>query len=301
MKPDARFINETPEFWSNIKFLNQKIGYHRKPNKKNPSGGFVIPTVDQIKSAFSKEGLNFSKLVNEKDQLTKYGQKIIEYFKFRRDLLNKEVEPNLMNAAQAKELFLRHKANLKTSYEFPVNKQSGDKKDFAFLTSLVIMILEENKLEYGCDYDPRELTSITKNGYPIRTLSRRIDGAFPSAINPVAVWEIKEYYYTTSFGSRIADGVYETMLDGYELKEIRENLKLDIQHYLFIDAYSTWWNDGKSFLCRMVDILHMGLVTEIIVGKEVVSRIPELVKEWILLWEKRNKDGSAATDKPKSP
>ena len=32
----------------------------------------------------------------------------------------------------------------------------------------------------------------------------------------MALWEIKEYYYTTTFGSRVADGVYETLLDGLE-------------------------------------------------------------------------------------
>ena len=48
---------------------------------------------------------------------------------------------------------------------------------------------------------------------PLRTLARRVDGAFPSAVNPVAVWEIKEDYHTTTFGSRVADGVYETQID----------------------------------------------------------------------------------------
>ncbi len=33
-----------------------------------------------------------------------------------------------------------------------------------------------------------------------------------------AVWEIKEYYDSITFGSRIADGVYETMLDGKSLQ-----------------------------------------------------------------------------------
>jgi len=30
------------------------------------------------------------------------------------------------------------------------------------------------------------------------------------------------YYYTTTFGSRVEDGVYETLLDGMELEELRE-------------------------------------------------------------------------------
>ena len=47
-----------------------------------------------------------------------------------------------------------------------------------------------------------------------------MDGGFPSITNPLAIWEVKEYYYTTTFGSRVADGVYETLLDGMEIEEL---------------------------------------------------------------------------------
>ena len=91
-----------------------------------------------------------------------------------------------------------------------------------------------------------------------------MDGAFPSAVNPVAVWEIKEYYYTTTFGSRVADGVYETLLDGMELEELREHEGIDVRHYLMVDAYFTWWECGRSYLCRIVDMLRMGYVDEVL-------------------------------------
>jgi hypothetical protein len=77
-----------------------------------------------------------------------------------------------------------------------MNKQKGDKRAEAFLTGIVNMLIEQNAKGMPCDYDPRELTTITRDGQPLRTLARRVDGAFPSTINPVAVWEIKEYYYT---------------------------------------------------------------------------------------------------------
>jgi hypothetical protein len=124
------------------------------------------------------------------------------------------------------------------------------------------------------------LTAVTLDGAAVRTLSRRVDGAFPRVVNPVSVWEIKEYYYTTTFGSRIADGVYETLVDGMELEELRESVKIDIKHYLMVDAYETWWEMGRPYLCRMVDMLHMRYVDEILFGKEVVERIPIITKEW---------------------
>jgi len=100
-------------------------------------------------------------------------------------------------------------------------------------------------------------------------------------VNPVSIWEIKEYYFTTTFGSRVADGVYESLLDGMELYEIKSSLGKEINHYLFVDAYYTWWIQGKSYLCRMIDMLHMGIISEVIFGKEVMTRLPVLVKEWV--------------------
>lgn len=281
MTPDARFTGKDLEFWSNVKYLSQRIGYYKKPTIKHPNRGFCVPEINQIKSVFTKDGLDYSKLVDATNTLTAYGQEIVSYFLYRKDVLNTEVEPNLLNVTQAKQLFETHRTRLTPSCPLPKNKQKGAKKDFAFLTCLVNMLVEEGIAGGICDYDPRELTAVTVSGFPMRTLSRRVDGAFPAVINPIAVWEIKEYYYTTSFGSRIADGVYETMLDGYEIEEIRSSLGIDVKHYLFIDAYSTWWKDGKSYLCRMVDILHMGLVDEIIVGKEVETRVPVIVQEWV--------------------
>jgi hypothetical protein len=118
-----------------------------------------------------------------------------------------------------------------------------------------------------------------------------VDGAFPSTVNPVAVWEIKEYYYTTTFGSRIADGVYESLLDGMELEELREHEHIHVKHYLMVDAYDTWWNMGRSYLCRIVDILHMGYVDEALFGSEVIESLPATVREWVALARQRGDFG----------
>lgn len=130
----------------------------------------------------------------------------------------------------------------------------------------------------GFDDDPRGLVYIRDDeNQIIGASSRRFDGAIPSIESPVMVWEIKEYYYATTFGSRIADGVYETQLDGFEFKELYERTGKKVYHILFIDAYRTWWTQGKSYLCRIIDALNCGLVDEVIVGREVFSRWPELL------------------------
>jgi len=279
MKANKKFENLDLEFWTNIKLLNQRLGYTIRKTKANPDGGFVVPNIEEINTVFEEEGLSTERLI-QNDKLTDFGQKVVDYMTFRGELLTKVVEPNLMNKDQAKALFYKIKKANKPKCPLPMNKQKKEKKDYAFLTGLVNMIIEKNKGDLDCDYDPKELTALTENGFPIRTLSRRVDGAFPSVIDPKAIWEIKEYYYTTTFGSRVADGVYETQLDGWELWEAKENIGREIKHYLFVDDHFTWWGMGRSYLCRLIDSIHMGLVTEVIFGKEVVTRLPELVKGW---------------------
>ena len=121
-----------------------------------------------------------------------------------------------------------------------------------------------------------------------------------STVNPIAVWEIKEYYYTTTFGSRVPDGVYESLLDGMELEEIRETEQIDIKHYLMVDAHYTWWDCGRSYLCRIFDMMHMGYVDEVLFGREVAERLPSLVKQWVKTAKardrtKRNKSNQPST------
>jgi len=287
MQPNSKFTNLNLEFWANVKLLNQRLGYTERQSKTNTNPSFVVPTKNQIISVFKEDKLSSSRLIIGND-LTDLGKLILEYMIYRSSVLKNHVEPNLMNKDQAAELFRRKKTELNPTCPLPMNKQKGEKKEFAFLTGLVNMLIEANIKNLNCDYDPRELTLITHNNFPIRTLSRRVDGAFPSVKDPIAIWEIKEYYYTTTFGSRVADGVYETQLDGWELWEVKTNLHRHINHYLIVDDYFTWWSCGRSYLCRLIDSMHMGLVTEVIFGKEVIERIPILVNEW--LQYKNNQD-----------
>jgi hypothetical protein len=185
-----------------------------------------------------------------------------------------------MNKDSARELFLKMKEELSPKIPIPMNKQKGDKKAPAYMTAIVNMLIEANAGGMKCDYDPRALTTVTRNGEPLRTLSRRVDGAFPCAVNPIAVWEIKEYYYTKTFGSRVADGVYETLVDGMELEELRVTEGVNVLHYLMVDDHFTWWKCGRSYLCRILDMLHMGYIDEVLFGSEAVERLPILVKEW---------------------
>lgn len=209
------------------------------------------------------------------------GASLVEYFDYRARVLNQFVEPRLMDVDDARNAFNELRGQLQPTCPLPMNKQRGDKKAPAYFTGIINMLIEANSKGLQCDYDPRSLTIATRNGLPIRTLARRHDGTFTGPVDPVAVWEIKEYYYTTTFGSRIADGIYESQLDGMELMELRKAERIQIGHYLFVDSHFTWWTQGKSYLCRLIDLINMGLVDEVLFGAEVMQRLPQIVALWV--------------------
>jgi len=273
MRAIPEFQRKPKSFWACVRSLSQHIGY----SKKNV---IVVPSVEQMAQAFRDLDLNADAILSDGEP-TQLGRDLHAYYVMRADLLMNYVEPRLMNAAQAKALFERERARLNPTCPIPMNKQKGEKKAEAFLTGLANMIIQEHTGNVSVDFDPRELTTFTAGGVPLRTLARRVDGAFPSTKNPIAIWEIKEYYYTTTFGSRVADGVYETLLDGMELEDLRDIENVPVDHVLIIDAHYTWWDCGKPYLCRMIDMLHMGYVSEILFGREVVERLPAIVADWM--------------------
>lgn len=277
MKPDPRFLKQPKSFWANVRTISQTVGYTVRGK-----GLIRVPTLPEIVEALEGLNLRATHLTDGQSRPNALGRSLLDYYRHRADVLNTHVEPRLMDAERARRVFRKLKSQLKPSCPLPMNKQKGKKKAEAYLTCIVNMLVEANASGHACNYDPRELTTITRQDAPLRTLARRVDGAFPSAINPIAVWEIKEYYYTTTFGSRVADGVYETLLDGMELEELREHEDVHVRHYLMVDAHYTWWDCGKSYLCRIVDMLHMGYVDEVLFGYEVVEELPRIVRELVV-------------------
>jgi len=276
LRPHPDFLNQPKRFWAHVRSISEQVGYTDRATKQ-----IKVPSLAEICGALIDLGLSASHVMERGETATDFGASLCAYFKHRADALNDFVEPRLMDVGRARREYDKLRKALRPTCPLPMNKQKGRKKSPAYLTGIVNMLIEHHGAGRPCDYDPRKLTTVTADGIPLRTLARRIDGAFPSAVNPVAVWEIKEYYYTTSFGSRVADGVYETLLDGMELEELREHESIDVKHYLMLDAHYTWWVQGRSYLCRVVDMLHMGYIDEALFGYEVLEQLPTLVAEWL--------------------
>lgn len=275
MQANPRFSRQTKPFWACVRVIGQAVGYTVRGQNS-----IKVPTLQEIHDAYAGLKLSTADLGTVAAP-SPLAQELHAYFEYRADILKNLVAPRLMDVDAAKALFLQLKNEHQPTCPLPLNKQKGEKKAEAYFTGIINTLIQANVGDNDCDYDPRTLTSITNNNSPLRTLSRRVDGAFPSAIDPVAIWEIKEYYYTTTFGSRVADGVYETLLDGMELHELFEHENRKVLHYLMVDSHYTWWVCGRSYLCRIIDMLNTGYVDEVLFGSEVVGRIPQIAQGWV--------------------
>ena len=276
MQAFKEFHDMPAGFWAFIKYISENLGYTKR------GAGVKKYAVPEIERLCHANGISAH---------SKEIQMASDYSAMRAELLNNFVERKLMCAEQARTAFARWEQLHRTcAYQckLPLNKQKGEMRQVAFFTAIINILAEKTIREelhthdLGFNDDPRSLMYVTDNdNHIIGASSRRFDGAFPSIKNPAIVWEIKEYYYATTFGSRVADGVYETQLDGFEFKELFERTGRKILHVLFIDAYHTWWVQGKSYLCRLIDALNSGIVDEVIVGSEVIDRWPELLRNVI--------------------
>lgn len=275
MRADERFLKQPKHFWANVRSISEELGYTERR-----TGSVKVHSLAQMVAAMANIGLGSDHLVAG-GKATALAEALEAYFRYRADVLNSFVAPRLMNANEAKARFEQLRKSCNPTCPLPRNKQKGEKAGHNYLTGIVNMLIEQNVAGLPVDYDPRQLTTVTHKNAPLRTLSRRVDGAFPAPVNPIAIWEIKEYYHTTTFGSRIADGVFETQLDGMELEELEASAGIQVQHLLIVDARYTWWECGRSYLCRIIDMLHMGLVDTVLFGREVFDSLPDIVQGWV--------------------
>ncbi len=281
MRPVERFRNRPGSFWATVRTLSETVG---------SGDSIVVPSPGDVAAAFQRLNLKPGEASED----------VLDYLWQRARLLTEEAAPNLMTASEARHLFEEVRGTFQPTCPIPLNKQRGEKRVVACLTAFVNMTIERTIGDLPCDFDPRRLTRITRRGKPLRTFSRRADGAFPSGVDPIAIWEIKEHYFTTTFGSRVSGGVFETLLDGMEIDELRRNEGVRVRHYFMVDGYETWWKQGKPHLCRLCDALHMGYVDEVLVGRRVVAEIPRLAGEWADEYRTRGSGQAACVNSRRS-
>ena len=253
MKKFEEFKSKDRIFWSNIKFVSERLKY-------STAGKIKIYTNEDLKDLEKKFHINIP-----------YKEEIISYTTKRANCLNNEVEKFLLDKDTVSKIYEDFIKEFKPQSKIIMNKQKKEKKHPSYLSNLVSFNCEKIIGIDNFNNDPQKLSVIIEDKKISQVFSRRFDGEIYKDNNPIAVWEVKEYYGTTTFGSRVADGIYETILDGYEINQSKTKIK----HFLFVDDKFTWWKLGKSYLCRMIDILNMGLVDEIFFGNEVINEWPK--------------------------
>lgn len=288
MIADDVWQNQSQIFWNYVRIISENLGYSR-------NGKVLRHSEADIRRALII--LNLSVDIDATiDQLA-------QYFHFRANLIETTMATYLQTPDEARMLFEEVVAHYTTSVTSrfnqggqenarvytvkngvpviaPYNKQKGHKREIDYLTAISNILISHHLAGEDFDQDPHRLPIVTESGIIQGAMSRRMDGAYPSCVNPLAVWEFKSYYYTTTVGSKISDAVYIASLDGYERDEIFNNTARRIYTTLFLDAYSVWLKQGKSYLCRIVDLLHRGLIDDLVIGAEVLTAIPKMVTKW---------------------
>jgi hypothetical protein len=232
MRADARFVGKSARFWAYSKFISEQVGY-----SKRGSGQLRTYSVSEALTALKELHLSTdNELLGE----------VITYLNWRADALNNRVAHLFMTRDEAAAEFQKIYDKTKPTKPLPMNKQKGEKRHPAYHASMVAMIAESVVGPSGFVDDARKLSIVTSDHTLEEIFSRRFDGALPDTENPRAVWEIKEYYGTTTFGSRVADGIYETLLDGYEIDGVRSRMGRTIAHFLFIDDRFTHMSNKED-------------------------------------------------------
>lgn len=144
-----------------------------------------------------------------------------------------------------------------------------------------VIYSECEEADVSVNTDPQSRATLVSDQH-IWVSPRRLDGALPDLLNPVALWEIKEYWGKTNGGSKMSDAIYELNLVGLELRMFEEEFGIHVNHYAILDGREQW-QSRKSDFRRAVDLLYMGLLDELVVGRAVLTEWPRIVRENITL------------------
>lgn len=256
MRPHETFAN-IPSFSAIVRAITIDLGY-------SSDGRVVVPDKADILKSLSR---------NDFGHGTELVTSLVEYFRIRAHDVETEMIAHMMSVEEAAYHFNELRARYNPKCPLPHNSQQD--REPRYLTGIINILLETCLSE--CDFNPQRCVSFRRKGLILGTLSRRVDGAYPSCINPIAFWEVKEFYANKTFGSRCASALYDTLLDGEELRALKSS-GVKSKHYLFLDAMPL--PAGISYLCRLYDALHTGMVDGIFCGRQVLRLVPELAREW---------------------
>src|SRR5947208_907207 len=117
MIANPSFQDLPKHFWANVRTISQRLGYTARG-----TGQILVPSIRQIGDALRGMGLATAHLMNERGQPTEFGKRLVSYFKHRAQVLNRSVEPRLMDVVAARALFEDLQKTIPTKRMAPMNK-----------------------------------------------------------------------------------------------------------------------------------------------------------------------------------
>lgn len=271
MLPETEFQTKGREFWSYVRLVSEQAGYQ-------PTGDGVAKEYDtgDLQDTVAEAEINPDPLLSGlSGTATALGEDVLRYLNYRSGQVETALG-RIRTKQEATSQFEEYRGDFEMDTE-QLNKQGGD-EPLVFANSVNLVLERETGIDF--DPNPRTLPTVLDSERQLQaTLPKWPDGAFPTARNPRAIWEVKEFYSSTTFGSRIADAIYEVMLFGEELDTLHTETDSDVQLYLMTDGYEAW-QSGISYICRIIDILNMGYIDAAVFGEEVFTQWPDIVADW---------------------
>lgn len=91
MKADPRFATLPKSFWAAVRSISQEVGYTIRGESQ-----VKIPTIGEIRRAFDNLRLNPDR-IGDAENPTELANTLLAYYEHRANVLNKFVEPRLMD------------------------------------------------------------------------------------------------------------------------------------------------------------------------------------------------------------
>ncbi len=123
MKPEPRFLAQNETFWANVRTISEQAGYAVRGQAL-----VKVLALEEMAAALRSVHLQTAHLMDRKGRPTTLGRKLLEYYRYRADVLNNFVEPRLMDGQRAKSLFKELKPKCWKRCPLPLNKQKGKKR-----------------------------------------------------------------------------------------------------------------------------------------------------------------------------
>lgn len=234
------YLEHDAEFWAYVRLVSQQAGYQ-------PRGDEVVKVYEpeDLQNAVESTGINGEPLFGDfsTDGLTDLGENILDYLNYRSQHVAVALD-NIQTKNEAEETYEEYRGDHELKHVQYNRQGSNDPLVFANTVNLVM------EKEYGGEFDPNpyELPTILDDDKNLQlTFAKRLDGAVPDNRNPIALWEVKEFYNSSTFGSRVADAIYEIMLLSQEAQSVADEAGRDVEMYLLTDGEQAW-SKGVSYI-----------------------------------------------------